>query len=76
MCRLERKRAIHSKSYLRTFLWILNKTIVKVGSITKADTFKSFLHLSFKTITFFVTVLFSIFMMQTLTDNFWGYSKI
>ena len=49
MCRLERKRAIHSKSYLRTFLWILNKTIVKVGSITKADTFKSFLHLSFKT---------------------------
>ena len=33
MCRLERKRAIHSKSYLRTFLWILNKTIVEVGEV-------------------------------------------
>ena len=46
---------------------------MEVGNITKPATFKSFLHLSYKdTLTFFVTVLFNIFMRQTLTDDFWG----
>ena len=40
---------------------------------TKAATFESSLHISSKnTIIFFVTVLFNIFMRQTLTDDFWG----
>ena len=45
---------------------------MEVGNITKAATFKSFLHLSYKNIKllFFVTVLFNIFMRQTLTDDF------
>ena len=103
--------------------WISNKTLMKVGNITKAATFKSFFHLrgcsyggelarlgglarlseispsSYKnitcsyekwasppkwdltwfcwdpTITFFVTVLFNIFMRQTLTDDFWRLHK-
>ena len=38
--------------------------IMEVGNITKAAT-----------ITFFVTVLFNIFMRQTLTDDFWGLHK-
>ena len=57
--------------------WVSNKTIMEVGNITKAATFKSFLHLSYKNtqLLFFVTVLFNIFMRQTLTDNFWGLHK-
>ena len=41
---------------------------MKTGNIKKAATFKSFLHISYKT--FFVTVFFSIFMRQTLIDDF------
>ena len=50
---------------------------MEVGNITKAITFKSFLHLSYKNtkLFYFVTVLFSIFMRQTLTDDFWGLHK-
>ena len=51
--------------------WILNKTIIEVENITKAATFKSFLTHNY----FFVTVLFNIFMKQTLTDDFWGLHK-
>ena len=44
-----------------------------VGNITKAATFKRFLHLSYKNIEllFLWTVLFNIFMRQTLPDDFW-----
>ena len=51
--------------------------IMEVGNITKAATSESFLHLSYKIIQllFFVTVLFNIFMRQTLTDDFWGLDK-
>ena len=58
---------------------------MEAGNITKAATFESFLHLSYKsqrdirgwkhTITFFVTVLFNIFMCQTLTDVFLGVTQ-
>ena len=60
--------------------WISNKTIVEIGNVSKAATFKSFLHQSYKNtqLSFFVTVLFTyllIFMRQTLTDNFRGLHK-
>ena len=57
--------------------WISNKTIMEVENVTKAATFISFLHLNYKNIQllFFVTVLFNIFMGQTLTDDFWGLNK-
>ena len=50
---------------------------MEIGNITKAATFKRFLHLSFKNTKslYFVTVLLSIFMRQTLTDDFWGLHK-
>ena len=50
---------------------------MEVGNITKAATFKIFIHLSYKkhTVTFFVTVFFNIFMRQTLTNDFWGFYK-
>ena len=50
---------------------------MEVGNITKAATFKSFFHLSYKNtqLLFFVTVLFDIFMRQTLTDDFRGLHK-
>ena len=50
---------------------------MKVGNITKAANFKSFLHLSYKNIKllYFVTVLFNIFMRQTLIHDFWGLHK-
>ena len=56
----------------------LKKTIMEVGNITKTATFKSFLHVSYKNtqLLFFVTVLFNIFMRQTLTKDFWGLHKI
>ena len=45
-------------------------------NITKAATFKSFLHLSYKnTQLLFLTVFFDIFMKQTLTNDFWGLHK-
>ena len=50
---------------------------MEVGNITKAATFKSFLHLSYLNtkLLYFVAVLFSIFMRQTLTDDFWELHK-
>ena len=56
--------------------WISDKTIMEVGSITKAANFKGFLHLSYKNtkLLFFVTVFFKIFMRKT-TDHFWGLHK-
>ena len=51
---------------------------MEAGNITKAATSKSFLHspkLLKHTITFFVTVLFNIPMIKTLTDDFWGLQK-
>ena len=51
---------------------------MKVGNFTKAATFKSFLHLGHK-INFSVDSAFSVFnilMRHTLTDDFWGYTKI
>ena len=51
--------------------WVSNKTLIKVGNIAKAATFKCFLHLNYKNtqLFFFATVLFNIFMTQTLTDD-------
>ena len=50
---------------------------MEVGNIAKAATFKSFLRLSYKKakLLYFVIVVFSIFMRQTLTDDFWGLHK-
>ena len=50
---------------------------MEVGNITKAATFKKFLHLSYKNtqLLFCVTVLFNIFMRQTLSDDFAGLRK-
>ena len=50
---------------------------MEVGNITKAATFKSFLRLIYKKakLLYFVIVVFSIFMRQTLTDDFWGLHK-
>ena len=50
--------------------------MTEVGNITKAATFKIFLHLKLEnTEYFFVTVLFNTFMRQALTDDFWGLHK-
>ena len=54
---------------------------MEVGNITKAATFKSFLHLSYKNtkLMFLWQCLFNIFIRQTLTDDLggWGgYTKI
>ena len=50
---------------------------MEVGNITKAAAFKKFSSpkLLKHTIRFFVTVLFNIFIRQTLTDDFWGLHK-
>ena len=50
---------------------------MEVGNITKPATFISFLLPNYKkyTITIFVTVLFNIFMRQTLTNDFLGLHK-
>ena len=46
---------------------------MEVGNITKAATFESFLHLVIKTHNyFFVTVLFNIFIKETLISDFLG----
>ena len=49
---------------------------MEVRNITEAATLKSFLHLSYKNaqFLFFVTVLFNIFMRQTMI--FGGYTRI
>ena len=51
---------------------------MEVGNLTKAATFKIFLHPGYKKtqLLLFVTVLFHIFMRQTLTDDFWGLHKL
>ena len=56
--------------------WLSNKTIIVVGNVTKAAIFKSF-YLSYKNtqILFLWTVLFNIFMRQTLINDFWGLHK-
>ena len=50
---------------------------MEVVNITKAATRKSFFQLSYKNtqITFFVTVIFNIFMRKALTDDFGGLHK-
>ena len=50
---------------------------MEVGNITKAATFKSFLHLSYKNkqLVLFVIVFFNIFNDKTLTDFFGGLHK-
>ena len=51
--------------------------IMEVGNITVAATFEVSLNLSYKItqLLFFVTLLFNIFMRQTLTNDFWGLHK-
>ena len=50
---------------------------MEIGNVTKTATFKSFLYQSYKNtqFLFFVTLLFNIFMRQTLTDDFWELQK-
>ena len=50
---------------------------MEVGYIIKTFTFKIFLHLSYKNTQLLscVTVLFNIFMRQTLADDFWELHK-
>ena len=57
--------------------WTSNKTIMEVGNITKAATFKIFLHISYKiTQLLFLWQCFLIFFLrQTLTDDFWVLHK-
>ena len=81
------ERGHHRKNYFKgnaqfvqkelNLWWICNKTLMKVGNITKAATFKSFFHLSYKNtqLLFFVTVLLNIFMRQTWTNDFLGLHK-
>ena len=47
---------------------------MEVGNFIKAAALKSFFRLSYKN-TFFVTVLFTIFKRQTLTDDFFGVTQ-
>ena len=59
-------------------LWrISSKTIIEVGNITKAATFKCFLHLRYKNtqLLFLWTVLFNILMRETITNDFGGLHK-
>ena len=50
---------------------------MEVENITKTATFKSFLLLSYKNTQFLFLqiVLFNIFVIQTLTDDFWGLTQ-
>ena len=49
---------------------------MEVGNITKVGTFKSFfIRVFLHRITFFVTMLFNIFMRQTLNDYFGGVTQ-
>ena len=51
---------------------------MKIVNVSKAATFKVLFSKVIKknTVTIFVAVLFNIFMRQTLTDDFWHYTKI
>ena len=55
----------------------LKQNHYEVGNISKAAIFKSFLQLNYKNtkLLYFLTVLFNIFMKQTLTDDFCGLHK-
>ena len=67
------KEIVKKEGKRTTILDKIFGTIMAVGNITKGATFLvSFLHLSFKNaqLLFFMTVLFNIFMKQTLTDDF------
>ena len=50
---------------------------MEFGNNTKPATFQRFLHLTYKKVQlfFFATVLFNIFMRQTLTGYFWELHK-
>ena len=50
---------------------------MEVGNIKRAAIFKSFLDRSYKNTQLLIlwTVLFNIFMRQTVTDDFWGLHK-
>ena len=50
---------------------------MEVENITKTATFKSFLLLSYKNtqLLSLQIVLFNIFVIQTLTDDFWGLTQ-
>ena len=50
---------------------------MEVRNITKAATFKNYLHLKLlkRKVTFFVAVILNVFMRQILTDDFWGLNK-
>ena len=50
---------------------------MEIGNIIKAANCKGFIHLNYKTtkLLYFLTVLFNIFMRQTLTDDFCGLHK-
>ena len=62
------------KKWSLNLWWISNKTMMGIGNVTKAATFKSFLHQSYKNIQ--LLFLWRCFLMrQTLTHNFWGLYK-
>ena len=54
--------------------WISNKTIMEIGNVTKAATFKSFLHQSYKNtqLSLFVTVIFNYIHKTNINQWFWG----
>ena len=57
-------------------LWISNKTIMEVGNITKAATFKSFLYLSYKsTKLLFLRQRFLIFQKTDINQWFLGVTQ-
>ena len=53
------------------------RNIMEIDNVTKAATFKSFLHQSYKNtqLLFLWQCFLSIFMRQTSTDDFWGLHK-
>ena len=57
--------------------WISNKTIMEIGNVTEAATFKSFLHQSYKKtqLLFLWQCFLIISMRQTLTVDFLGLHK-
>ena len=60
-----------------TFDGFQTKPLWKLVILEKLLLLKVFFTLLIKhTITFFVIVLFNIFMRQTLTDDVWGYTKM
>ena len=66
------------KNWTLNLWWTSNKSIMEMGNVTKATTFKSFLHQSYKkTYTYFLVwqCFLIIFMRKALTDDFWGLYK-